>query len=146
MDPRRRLLAAVLTAAVLMGGLMFAVNRGWISPRGIIASLVPAKAALPTTPDLAPAAAVAPAVLPSTRPAAAGAPPVRIEVWAWNAQMGLMFANGGKQAAAGSLMCAHGVNLKLIREDSTDNMAGFLAAFAGSASSALRSFFGATAR
>ena len=44
--------------------------------------------------------------------------------------MGLMYATGGKQAAEGSLMCKHGVNLKLIREDNTDNMQSLLVAFA----------------
>jgi OmpA-OmpF porin, OOP family len=57
-------------------------------------------------------------------------PEVRFYHWAWNAQMGLMFANGGKQAAAGSLMCKHGVNLKLIREDNGDNMQAQLVTFA----------------
>jgi OOP family OmpA-OmpF porin len=57
-------------------------------------------------------------------------PEVRFYHWAWNAQMGLMFATGGKQAAAGSLMCKHGVNLKLIREDSADNMQAQLVSFA----------------
>src|SRR5262249_55122905 len=58
------------------------------------------------------------------------APEVRFYVWAWNAQMGMMLANGGKQATAASAMCAHGVNLKLIREDNTDNMQAALVAFA----------------
>ncbi|MCU1278850.1 MAG: outer membrane protein, partial [bacterium] len=57
-------------------------------------------------------------------------PEVRFYHWAWNAQMGLMFANGGKQSAAGSLMCKHGVNLKLIREDNGDNMQAQLVTFA----------------
>src|SRR5262249_39777936 len=57
-------------------------------------------------------------------------PEVRFYVWAWNSQMGMMYAAGGKQAAEGSLMCKHGVNLKLIREDNTDNMQALLLAFA----------------
>src|SRR5262249_58593640 len=49
---------------------------------------------------------------------------------ALQAQLGLMYATGGKEAAEGSPMCKHGVNLKLIREDNTDNMASLLLAFA----------------
>jgi OOP family OmpA-OmpF porin len=57
-------------------------------------------------------------------------PEVRFYHWAWNAQMGMMLATGGKQAAAGSLMCKRGVNLKLIREDNTDTMQSLLITFA----------------
>jgi len=57
-------------------------------------------------------------------------PEVRFYHWAWNAQMGMMLATGGKQAVAGSLMCKHGVNLKLIREDNTDTMQSLLVTFA----------------
>jgi outer membrane protein OmpA-like peptidoglycan-associated protein len=57
-------------------------------------------------------------------------PEVRFYHWAWNAQMGMMLATGGKQAVAGSAMCQNGVNLKLIREDSTDNMQALLVTFA----------------
>ena len=44
--------------------------------------------------------------------------------------MGMMYANGGQQAAENSLMCKHGVNLKLIREDDTNNMQTQLMSFA----------------
>jgi hypothetical protein len=44
--------------------------------------------------------------------------------------MGLMYANGGKQAATGSLMCKRGVNLKLIRQDDSAKMQEALVAFA----------------
>ena len=53
-------------------------------------------------------------------------PEVRFYHWAWNSQMGMMLATGGKQATASSLMCKKGVNLKLIREDNTDAMAALL--------------------
>jgi outer membrane protein OmpA-like peptidoglycan-associated protein len=59
-----------------------------------------------------------------------GKPEVRFYLWAWNAQMGMILATGGKQAAQGSLMCKYGVNVKLIREDSTDQMQALLATFA----------------
>ncbi len=57
-------------------------------------------------------------------------PEVRILVWAWNAQMGAMFANGGVQATSGSLMCQKGVNLKFIRQDDVSKMQEELIAFA----------------
>src|SRR5437899_12190319 len=57
-------------------------------------------------------------------------PEVRFYHWAWNAQMGMMLATGGKQATAGSAMCKHGVNLKLVREDNTDNMQAAMIGFA----------------
>ena len=64
------------------------------------------------------------------KPGCASLPEVRFYHWAWNAQMGLMLATGGKQATEGSAMCKAGVNLKLVREDNTDNMQAALLAFA----------------
>ena len=63
-------------------------------------------------------------------PGCADKPEVRFYHWAWNAQMGMILANGGKQGTAGSLMCKNGVNLKLIREDNTDQMQALMATFA----------------
>ena len=57
-------------------------------------------------------------------------PEVRFYHWAWNAQMGMMLATGGKQAQKDSLMCQHGVNLVLVREDNTDQMQNQLVTFA----------------
>ena len=66
----------------------------------------------------------------STQAGCGSLPEVRFLVWAWNAQMGLMEANGGVQAAPGSLMCQNNVNLKLIRQDDTTKMQEELMAFA----------------
>lgn len=63
-------------------------------------------------------------------PGCADKPEVRFYHWAWNAQSGLMLATGGKQATEGSLMCKHGVNLKLIREDNVDQMQSLMLSFA----------------
>jgi outer membrane protein OmpA-like peptidoglycan-associated protein len=57
-------------------------------------------------------------------------PEIRFYHWAWNAQMGLMLATGGAQATRGSGMCLHGVNLKLVREDNTDQMQAQMLTFA----------------
>lgn len=44
-------------------------------------------------------------------------PLVRIAGYAWNAQSGIMVANGGPKTTKGSLMEQNGVNLELIRQD-----------------------------
>jgi OOP family OmpA-OmpF porin len=92
-------------------------------------STVPRRVDLPA---LNPSAAsnVAAVALPGTSPGCADKPEVRMLVWAWNAQMGLMFANGGPQSTAGSLMCKEGVNLQLIRQDDSGKMQEALVAFA----------------
>ncbi len=55
-------------------------------------------------------------------PGCPGLPETRMLIWAWNAQQGLLYANGGVHAAASSLMCKHGVNLTLTRQDMVDQM------------------------
>ena len=121
-------LSKTLVTLLVLGGVGTAVykNRDKLSQLAPEAdhqkSAVPPRAELPSDPSLAAPAAAA--------PGCADKPEVRFYHWAWNAQMGLIYANGGKQAAEGSLMCKNGVNLKLIREDNTDQMASLMATFA----------------
>ncbi|MEO8699685.1 MAG: OmpA family protein [Kofleriaceae bacterium] len=67
-----------------------------------------------------------PSVPPKVLTGCTDKPEVRMLIWAWNAQQGLIFANGGPHAAADSLMCKHGVNLVLARQDAVDQMQGEL--------------------
>ena len=121
--------AKIFIAAVILGvvGLVFYLNPGLLGKVAPTAaqpsSNVPPVAKLPDEAAGFPAAADAPAGCPDL-------PEVRFYHWAWNAQMGMMLANGGKQAVAGSLMCQKGVNLKLIREDNNDTLQALLATFA----------------
>ena len=77
-------------------------------------SLTPASAASSPVPSISPPS--------SSEPGCRNLPEVRMLIWAWNAQQGLLFANGGPQAVADSLMCKRGVNLIVQRQDMVDQM------------------------
>src|SRR4051812_2461822 len=69
-------------------------------------SMVPARADLPEANDNTQSSGTAAQFTqPSKTPGCTDKPEVRMLVWAWNAQMGAMLANGGPQATSGSLMC-----------------------------------------
>ncbi len=95
-------------------------------------SVVPESADLPDMPQQSGVsnAAVRKVDMPGEGAGCTDKPEVRFLHWAWNSQMGMMFATGGKQATEGSLMCEHGVNLKLIRQDDVGKMQENLIAFA----------------
>jgi outer membrane protein OmpA-like peptidoglycan-associated protein len=107
----------------LFGGRPALATRSSIPPK--IATLDPTAA-----PTIAPGAR-------TSMPAAVAKPgcptlrETRMLIWAWNAQQGLLLANGGPQAAEGSLMCKNAVNLKLARQDAVDQMQAELVKCAG---------------
>jgi outer membrane protein OmpA-like peptidoglycan-associated protein len=71
-----------------------------------------------------------PVALPGSEPGCAELTEVRLLGYAWNAHMGLHFANGGPQAAKNSLMCKNGVNLKYARQDDNSKLTEALVTFA----------------
>ena len=93
-------------------------------------SVVPERADLPDLPQGTSVSEVRNVSMPGERPGCEDRPEVRFLHWAWNAQMGMMFATGGKQATEGSLMCKNGVNLKLTRQDDVGKMQEELITFA----------------
>ena len=120
-------LSKALITVVVLGavGTGFYLNRDRLMPKkkGVQTSNVPPRADLPDEGTAPPSQPV------STTAGCPDKPEVRFYHWAWNSQMGMMLATGGKQAADGSLMCKHGVNLKLIREDNVDTMQSLLLSF-----------------
>ena len=89
---------------------------------------------LPSIGNSSPAVPISNLHMPEGAVANVNAPQMRMLVWAWNAQMGLMFANGGDKTAKGSLMADRNVNLSLARQDDGGKMQEALVAFATSLS------------
>lgn len=91
-------------------------------------SMTPRAVNLPKVQDVdVPTQAVA---LPGSGVGCSDKPHVKKLVWAWNAQMGEMFANGGRRATSGSLMCQFGVDYEIERQDDTGKMQAELLKFA----------------
>lgn len=105
----------------------------WTNP-GLRGRLAPAKvhpqSSIPKlTPTIAGGASPTVPVDPG-QPGCPDRPEVTLYVPAWNAQMGMIYANSGAAAGKGSLMCQQGVNLRLVREDDTAKAFAGIAKFA----------------
>lgn len=127
--PKFLLILGIVSSSLYAG--RYAIEHGMIPKARTSAAAVPAKVEIEDgAGPLNGGNNVALAAMPANTPAAGKGPEIRMEVMAWNAQMGLMFANGGAATTDGSLMQAHGVNLKLLRQDDTGQMQNDLIAFA----------------
>jgi len=118
--PIPKAIGLVLIGTGLFFGIRSAANHGLL-PSNIGKVIVPAKYDLPPVED-AQIANVKPVPYPSSTCASVRAPQIRLENWEWNAQMGLILANGGNCTTKGSLMEKHGVNLLMTRQDDTNKM------------------------
>jgi len=130
LTPLGRMLLVICGLALLVFGLYkYGVLDKLIPKAKERASGVPPRANLPEGgsegSDTVPARA-----MPGTGAGCSDRPEVRTLIWAWNAQMGAMFANGGTQSTSGSLMCEKGVNLRFIRQDDVGRMQEDLITFA----------------
>jgi len=133
MATKIKTLPRVILAATVFGGLVLgfkcAVDHGVISPPGFGKSEVPKAAELPQV-KASNSSTASSVPLPGTQAAKLSSPEMRMQVMAWNSQMGMLFANGGARTTEGSLMAQHKANLSVTREDDTNKMAASLTAFA----------------
>src|ERR1700676_3408500 len=119
--PQAKIFLVIVLVLGVVFGLKTAAEHGLIPTPGIMKALVPNKAVLPDVKD-AQVSNVTPVALPQDSAATVQNTVVRGEIWEWNAQMGLIFANGGPTSTVGSLMQKRNVNLMLVRQDDTNKM------------------------
>ena len=123
----------VILAAAVVGGLWgakyLAFDKGMVFKRTTAKSQEVGTIDLPTAPANA-QQSITILPIPTSDPVAVPGPEVRGLIWAWNSQMGLLYATGGKTPTSGSLMAKNKVNLHLERQDAVDQMQAALIKFA----------------
>jgi outer membrane protein OmpA-like peptidoglycan-associated protein len=129
----RTLIVASGLSLMAYGAHSYGLLDRLVPARAARESKVPLRAELPAAADPGLQSTTA-LRLPGDGTGCSDKPEVRMLVWAWNAQMGALYANGGAQSTTGSLMCEHGVNLKLVRQDDVARMQEDLVAFASALS------------
>ncbi len=129
LTPFGKLAVVLLIIGVLVGLKWLIMDSGYVLKPRIAETQEVGKVDLPTAPQNA-ASTVQAAGMPSDQPASLSSPEVRWLMWAWNAQMGAIFANGGAQTSQGSIMEKKGVNLKISRQDDVPQMQASLIKFA----------------
>lgn len=123
-ETKGKLILFVVGFAILFFGYRAAVSHGLIAPIGVLQSVVPQKVSLPDVKDSL-AENVAPSAYPTTTPNGCGEP-IRSDIWAWNSQLGELYANGGVDTTKGSLMEKYGACVHYQRQDDTVQMAADL--------------------
>lgn len=127
---QKLLLIGVGVIGVLYGARK-AVYLGYIPRPDVLKTVIPLKVEQVHAEVLSNTGHVAALPLPSSSVvSSAGKPVVNYEIWAWNAQMGLILANGGASTTVGSAMARHGVFMRLKRQDDTGQMQSDLLTFA----------------
>ncbi len=124
-----RLAIAISIIAALWGLKWLILDSGNVMKKEAATSQEIGKIDLPTAPKNA-SSSVSAAEMPSEVLANVSSPEIRWMLWAWNAQMGVVFANGGAKTTKGSIMEKKGINLNLIRQDEVPQMQANLVKFA----------------
>lgn len=128
LKPLPKLILLIVAVVAVISGLRMGMSHGWIPTPGILTAVIPQKAALPDVKDAVVADVVA-SPYPSSTPDNCG-DPIRSEIWAWNAQMGALYANGGIDTTKNSLSEKHGACVHYTRQDDTTQMQSDLIACA----------------
>ncbi len=109
----------ILVALLIGGGFfgLYEANQRGVFDSDKAASSVPQQATLPDAKEVVQTAKAEELPLPGNSVLNEGQE-IRYAIWAWNAQQGLVLANGGAETVEGSIMASNGVkNLHLIRQD-----------------------------
>jgi OOP family OmpA-OmpF porin len=121
------ILGVVMTLLVVLGVAQWQFN---IFTKAVGKSATPDQVELNTTDHDTTHKATTPLSSCGSQPAKVSGPAVRVNIWAWNAQMGLIGANCGPRTMSGSLMEKYGVNVVLNRQDDTEKSKPLLIKFA----------------
>jgi OOP family OmpA-OmpF porin len=125
---KRLFIVLAILAAFVWGVPRYAAHRGWRPT--MLKTLIPQKVDTVDATAINSSGKVAPMPLPTKEAAQLRTLPINYEIWAWNAQFGLIYANGGPATTRGSFMEKNGVNLHLKRQDDTSQMQNDLLTFA----------------
>lgn len=130
MKPLPKLILIGVGGVGLFMGAKHLMQTGVIPRPNLLKTVIPLKADIATAQVLSGGGSVKAVAAPSGMLARLSSLVVRIEIWAWNAQMGLIYAIGGPDTAVGSFMEKHNVNLHVRRQDDTSQMQTDLLTFA----------------
>ena len=113
-------------AVVALGAAWLGINyvrdhTNWLQAPAEVQSAVPTGLA-PVTGTVAQGGTTVPVTLNSSKEAVTDGTPFRMEVLAWNAEMGLHFANGGPTTTVGSLMAKEHLRATILRQDDYGKM------------------------
>lgn len=131
--PLGKVIALILVVGVAAGAYKVYTGGGLgdlVPSAPVRESVVPIKADLPQINNQPTPVSVKNLALPGTNKFTSDAPRIRFMHWAWNAHMGIFFANGGKSTTTGSLMAERGVAIDFTRQDDVSKMQEALVDFA----------------
>lgn len=130
--PLGKVLVLIIVAGVAIGGYRMYKGGGLgglIPGAATKESTVPISADLPTINGTAPPKSIKDLTMPSDQTVSSGTN-IRFMHWAWNAHLGIFFANGGKNTTQGSIMATRGLNIAFTRQDDVSKMQEALVDFA----------------